>query len=134
MIHLLQKLSDGRSRGFPVPSVLNWVTASLVLLALPVLAGDSKPIVDIRFGTYSQISGSEGDEWAPTWADDGNLYTGNDDGSDFGGISGRSVAFGKLTGDDPFHLAGATLSDMAGYGENGLGPDRANWKTMNSYC
>src|SRR5207237_2174197 len=83
---------------------------------------------------YSQIAGSVGDEWAPTWADDGDLYTGNDDGSSFGGIQGRSVAFGKLSGDDPFHLTGTTLSDMAGYGETGLAQDHANWKTMNSYC
>jgi hypothetical protein len=36
------------------------------------LAQGAKPIVDIRFDApYSQIANSQGDEWAPTWADDG---------------------------------------------------------------
>jgi hypothetical protein len=99
------------------------------------VAAGSKPIVDIRLNAdYSQIANSVGDEWAPTWADDGNLYTGNDDGSSFGGIKSSSVAFGKLIGDDPFKLQGITISDMGGYGKNEMGSDHANWKTMNSYC
>jgi len=98
-------------------------------------AGESRPIVDIRFDAdYSQIANSAGDEWAPTWADDDNLYTGNDDGSSFGGIEPRSVAFGKLVGNDPFRLVGHTISDMGGYGRTTPSPDQANWKTMNSYC
>ncbi len=100
----------------------------------PHTSGD-RPIVDIRFDApYRQIPNSSGDEWAPTWADDGCLYTGNDDGASFGGFNERSIAFGKLTGDDPFKLTGTTISDMGGYGERRLGTDKANWKTMNSYC
>ena len=118
---------------------LNWISATILFLALTLhpqlFAQRNKPIVDVRFNaSYSQITNSVGDEWAPTWADDGNLYTGNDDGSSFGGIQGRSVAFGKLVGDDPFNLHGITVSDMAGYGQTAMGPDQANWKTMNSYC
>lgn len=94
-----------------------------------------RKIADIRFDAdYSQIASSHGDEWAPTWADDGNLYTGNDDGSSFGGMKDRSVAFGKLTGDDPRALAGISVSDMDGYGQDVARADHANWKTMNSYC
>ena len=76
--------------------------ALLVLVArfvvVPSLfAQGRQPIVDIRFDApHSQVGNSIGDEWAPTWADDDNLYTGNDDGSSFGGIPSRSVAFGKL--------------------------------------
>jgi hypothetical protein len=117
-------------------------TSMLILGALFALAAQpkasaqgSKPIVDISFDAhYLQITNSNGDEWAPTWADDGNLYSGNDDGTSFGGIPGRSVAFGKITGDDPYHLMGKTVSDMAGYGATEGSPDHANWKTMNSYC
>src|SRR6476661_2641573 len=106
-----------------------------VLFPGNLFARGDKPITSIRFDAdYSQITNSAGDEWAPTWADDGNLYTGNDDGSSFGGIPDRSIAFGKLVGDDPLKLTGSTLSDMAGYGEMAAGPDQANWKTMNSYC
>jgi Domain of unknown function (DUF4185) len=113
------------------------IFALLLVFAIQpgTLAEGQKPIVDIRFNaSYSQIGNSVGDEWAPTWADDGNLYTGNDDGSSFGGIQSCTVAFGKLTGEDPDKLKGATVSDMAGYGKDGTGPDKANWKTMNSYC
>jgi hypothetical protein len=59
-----------------------------LLLIMAIQPGASaeggKPIVDIRFNApYSQIVSSHGDEWAPTWADDGNLYTRNDDGTSF---------------------------------------------------
>lgn len=109
--------------------------SSLALICSSVaLAEKPAPIVDIRFDApYAQIVSSHGDEWAPTWADDDNLYTGNDDGTSFGGIAERSLAFGKLIGNDPFHLVGKTVSDMAGYGSNAGSPDHANWKTMNSY-
>ena len=120
-----------------VSAITQIIWALLFVCAIQVDAfgqGD-KPIVDIRFNApYSQIASSVGDEWAPTWADDGNLYTGNDDGWSFGGIPGRSVAFGKLIGDDPNNLRGVTISDMGGYGQTEIGPDKANWKTMNSYC
>jgi hypothetical protein len=117
-----------------------YLAIALAILSLPGFAlkafgqGD-KPIVDIRFNAeYSQISTSAGDEWAPTWADDGNLYTGNDDGASFGNIKSRSVAFGKLVGDDPNREKGITISDMGDYGQEPQRPDNANWKTMNSYC
>lgn len=109
--------------------------AALLLGFAPcALAAGNKPIVDIRFNAdYSQIASAVGDEWAPTWADDGNLYTGNDDGSSFGGIGNRCVAFGKLAGDDPYKLDAITVSDMGGYGDDVKSADKANWKTMNSY-
>src|SRR5215471_12521514 len=112
-------------------------TGLVLSIAAPssLFAKGDKPIVDIRFNApYSQIANSVGDEWAPTWADDGNLYTGNDDGSSFGGIRNSTVAFGKLVGDDPYQLQGVTISNMAGYGKDETGADKANWKTMNSYC
>jgi hypothetical protein len=114
---------------------MSFAVPSLTAAELNSRTAGERPIVDIRFdGPYQQIANSSGDEWAPTWADDGHLYTGNDDGSSFGGIKGSSIAFGKLLGDDPFHLAGVSISDMGAYGEGKLGADKANWKTMNSYC
>ena len=108
---------------------------AIVTFHVTAWAQRDKPIVDIRFNAdYAQIGTSHGDEWAPTWADDGNLYTGNDDGSSFGGIKPASVAFGKLVGDDPNNEKGVTISDMGDYGREPARPDRANWKTMNSYC
>ena len=111
--------------------------ALLLVIAIQssATAAGEKPIVDVRFNApYSQIANSVGDEWAPTWADDGDLYTGNDDGTSFGGIRNSSLAFGKLAGDDPHKLKGTSISDMGDYGKPGSGPDQANWKTMNSYC
>ncbi len=100
-----------------------------------VEAAGSKPIVDIRFNApYAQMTNSFGDEWAPTWADDGNLYTGNDDGHSFGGMADGAIEFGKIVGDAPGQFVGQSISDMAGYGDGNLAADHANWKTMNSYC
>jgi hypothetical protein len=111
------------------------VLVATCIIVPRLLAQGTKPIVDIRFNAdYGQIKNSVGDEWAPTWADDDNLYSGNDDGSSFGGIPSRSVAFGKLVGDDPYHLVGQTVSDKGDYGKDSGRPDKANWKTMNSYC
>lgn len=122
------------------------IRTTIILMQLPAIllvcglgsaavAGGGKPIVDVRFNAdYSQIAASQGDEWAPTWGDDGNLYTGNDDGSSFGGIGSRSVAFGKLVGDEANQLKGVTVSDMGAYGQEPARPDGANWKTTNSYC
>ncbi len=114
---------------------VTWALLLVLAIQTSAFAQGSKAIVDISFNAgYLQMTNSHGDEWAPTWADDGNLYTGNDDGSSFGGVGDRSIAFGKLTGDNPNALKGVTVSDMGDYGQTGLGPDHANWKTMNSYC
>ena len=116
---------------------MSWRILAAVMMGsaqMWAVAAGKRPIVDIRFDEkYQQIANSAGDEWAPTWGADGNLYTGNDDGTSFGGIRSRSVAFGKVVGDRLADLHGVTISDMGGYGEEGLGPDHANWKTMNSY-
>lgn len=98
-------------------------------------ASESLPVVDIRFDSnYLQIENSRGDEWAPTWGRDDILYTGNDDGSSFGGVPGGNIAFGKLEGDDPYALNGTTVNGMEEYGREGeKAADSASWKTMNSY-
>src|SRR6476659_1134299 len=99
------------------------LSIATLLLALALqsaaLAEGDKPIVDIRFNApYGQIASSHGDEWAPTWADDDVLYTGNDDGTSFGGIEKEhSITFGKLTGDDFYNLQGATITNMGDYGK-----------------
>lgn len=107
----------------------------VVAIQTNTLAQKTKPIVDIRFDSnYLQISNSVGDEWAPTWGKDGHLYTGNDDGSNFGGPKNNNLAFGKLEGNDPYQLKGVTINPMNEYGFAGeKGPDSASWKTMNSY-
>ncbi len=98
-------------------------------------AQTTRPIVDLRFeAEYLQIGNSVGDEWAPTWAADGELYTANDDGKSFGGIGNQNIAFGKLVGNNPYHLKGTTINEMKDYGFAGeKGPDSASWKTMNTY-
>jgi hypothetical protein len=100
----------------------------------PALAGDSKPIVDVRFDApYQQVENSNGDEWAPTWGRGDVLYTGNDDGNSFGGIPDNAISFGKLEGSDPRHLKGASLSSMEGFREpQSPGPESAAWKTLDT--
>ncbi len=101
-------------------------------------AAESQPIRSVTIGGGAIYSYSTGDEWSPTWAEDGNLYTNNDDGSNFGGLAGhRNIAFGKLVGDDPFAPKGITINPPLSmdYGFAGQpGADGANWKSMNTYC
>ncbi|MEJ0105548.1 MAG: hypothetical protein WDO19_24610 [Bacteroidota bacterium] len=111
-------------------------TALFILtLTCSLSAQKSKPIVDIRFDSnYLQIANSVGDEWAPAWGKDGNLYSGNDDGSNFGGTKNNNLAFGKLEGDNPYQLKGILINPMHEYGFAGeRAADSASWKTMNSY-
>ena len=73
-------------------------------------------------------------QWRP--GEDGELYTNNDDGSNFGGLAGhRNIAFGKLTGNDPF-ASGSTIHPPLSmdYGFAGEAAEGANWKSMNTYC
>src|SRR5689334_21504173 len=79
-------------------------------------AEGSKPIIDVRFDApYRQIGSSLGDEWAPSWGRGDALYTGNDDGSSFGGVPVNALAFGRLEGADPDHLKGITVNGMSDY-------------------
>ncbi|MGH9345572.1 MAG: hypothetical protein ACRD19_17630 [Terriglobia bacterium] len=95
----------------------------------------SKPISDIRFDApYQQIEPSHGDEWAPTWGRGDVLYTGNDDGTSFGGIPANAIAFGKLEGNGPNNLKGTSINGMQNFREPAqFGPEGARWKTMDSY-
>lgn len=115
-------------------SICSWMFACLVS-SCSQSSTDSIPIVDIRLDSnYLQIENSRGDEWAPTWGKDDILYTGNDDGSSFGGVPAGNIAFGKLEGNDPYQLTGITINGMEEYGKEGeKAADSASWKTMNSY-
>jgi hypothetical protein len=73
-----------------------------------------------------------GDEWAPTWGRGDVLYTANDDGTSFGGITKNTIAFGQLVGDSPDDLVGITVSEMASFRENMPGPKGAYWKSVES--
>jgi hypothetical protein len=119
------------------------VTRGLSSMLLPLIvlqpcqaSPASKPIVDVRFDApYQQIESSMGDEWAPTWGSDDILYTGNDDGSSFGGIPENSIAFGKLAGSDPDRLTGTSINAMSDFREPiQLGPEDAEWNMIESYA
>jgi hypothetical protein len=105
------------------------------ILQSTMTAQKTNAIADIRFDSnYLQIANSVGDEWAPTWGKDGHLYSGNDDGSNFGGLKNNNLAFGKLEGNNPYQLKGISINPMNEYGFAGeKAADSASWKTMNSY-
>jgi hypothetical protein len=109
--------------------------SALMLDAFIPAHGASKPIVDVRFdGPFFQVDNSYGDEWAPSWGPDDILYTGNDDGSSFGGVPINAIAFGKVVGDQPGALKGITINGMAEYKQVPVpGPEGAIWKTLHSY-
>lgn len=97
-------------------------------------ADDSAAIVDVRFNApFRQIGHSMGDEWAPTWGPDDVLYTGNNDGTSFGGLPSTAIAFGKLEGNDPYSLKGTTINGMTDYREGRYAAEAAIWKTMETY-
>jgi hypothetical protein len=99
-------------------------------------AGEStRSIVDVRIDApYKQIASSFGDEWAPTWGRDDVLYTANDDGSSFGGISNSAIAFGKLEGSDPYRLTATSLNSMRQFREiPSSGPEGAAWQALDTY-
>jgi len=110
---------------------------SLSLITLyPCQARDNSiPIVDVSFDApYQQIESSQGDEWGPAWGADDALYTGNDDGSSFGGIPVNAIAFGKVEGDGMKSLKGVTINSMSDYREVPVsGPEGAIWKASHSY-
>jgi hypothetical protein len=112
------------------------LSASALTLGASVCAdGASKPIVDVRFdGPFLQLENSIGDEWAPAWGPDDVLYTGNDDGSSFGGVASNAIAFGKVVGEQPGALSGITINGMSDYKQVPVpGPEGAIWKTLNTY-
>lgn len=69
-----------------------------------------------------------------TWGRGDVLYTGNNDGTSFGGMPNDPIAFRKMEGGDPYHLKGTTVTAMHDFREPPqLGPQGALWKTMDSY-
>jgi hypothetical protein len=64
------------------------------------------------FSTY-QMSG-DGDLWPSCWADDGNLYTANGDGTAFTGNSSRyDMAVSRIAGYPP-NLSGSAVATNVG--------------------
>jgi hypothetical protein len=68
-------------------------TLVTVAILMPCQGSDeSRKSLDIRVDAgHQQVESSVGDEWAPTWGRDDVLYTGNDDGSSFGGIPSNAI-------------------------------------------
>jgi len=79
-------------------------------------------VAEESFSTY-QMDG-DGDLWPACWADDGNLYTANGDGSGFtrGGLR-FDMAVSRIAGMPP-HLRGTTLATNAGTNWSGPGYNR----------
>ena len=112
------------------------VAVLLTLKVAQAYSGEiaSQPIIDVRIdGPYQQIKSSMGDEWAPTWGRDDVLYTGNNDGSSFGGVPSNTIAFGRLEGDDPSQLQGITVNGLSEFKEISLGPEEAAWSPLDTY-
>jgi hypothetical protein len=119
-----------------LPILLVVVDASGVSIAF---SAETMPIRSVALGGVYGFGDSTGDEWSPTWADDGMLYSANNDGHGFSATSpNRCIAFSKLAGKNPYHLTGIPVNQMiaAGmnYGDKVDPKDGASWKTMNAYC
>ena len=90
----------------------------------------SKPIASVKVGSPVKFADNQGDTWIAAWAGDDNLYSPSNDTSGFRKGCNSNVAFNRLEGSDPLHLAGTTVNPMAEYGAEGeRGPDGCTWKS-----
>src|SRR5450759_386547 len=94
------------------------VAATILTPASPALASTPPPstffatAAEESYSTYQMIG--DGDLWPSCWADDGNLYTANGDGTAFSGSSKRfDMAVSRISGRPP-HLSGITLATNVG--------------------
>ncbi len=79
--------------------------------------GKSHPLRAVSVGAPVSVLSSRGDTWAPTWADDGYIYSPSNDTSGFRGAANANIAFNRIDGHDPFHLDGITVNPMLEYGK-----------------
>jgi hypothetical protein len=101
----------------------------------PILHEKSQPLRAISVGAPVPVSTSRGDTWAPTWANDGHIYSPSNDTSGFRGAAKANIAFNRIDGNDPFHLDGTTVNPMLEYGkETERGPDGCSWKSSGCVC
>ncbi len=97
---------------------------------VPALFASGAGIRSVKLGEPVPLTESHGDTWAPTWADDDNLYSPSNDTFGFRHATDSNIAFNRLEGADPLHLRGTTVNGMADYGRSALeGPDGCNWKS-----
>jgi hypothetical protein len=94
------------------------VAATILTPASPALASTPPPstffatAAEESYSTYQMIG--DGDLWPSCWADDGNLYAANGDGTAFSGSSKRfDMAVSRISGRPP-HLSGITLATNVG--------------------
>ncbi len=102
-----------------------WLRVDDVSIQTTVVAPRSiffSTVGEESYSTY-QVAG-DGDLWPSCWADDGNLYTANGDGTAFAGGSNRfDMAVSKVTG-TPTNLSGLTLATNVGSNWSGASYNR----------
>jgi hypothetical protein len=95
----------------------------------------SPPLRAVSVEAPISVAGSEGDTWAPTWADNGHLYSPSNDSTGFHLAPKANIAFNRIDGSDPRHLGGKTINPMQAYGkESERGPDGCTWKSSGCAC
>lgn len=100
-----------------------------------VASRSSVPLRAVDVGVPVPVADSEGDTWAPAWADHGHLYSPSNDSSGFHSAPKANIAFNRIDGRDPHHLSGKTINSMLPYGkESERGPDGCTWKSSGCVC
>jgi hypothetical protein len=121
-------------------SILATLSGSLQLrsasLSLPSLAEtNSLPIRGISVEAPIPVGDNQGDTWAPTWANDGHIYSPSNDTAGFHSAAKANIAFNRIDGEDPLHLGGKTINPMPQYGKEAeKGPDGCTWKSSGCAC
>lgn len=111
--------------GFWGQNVDYWLRIDDVSIQRTVVAAQSTFFATVGEEGYStyQLSG-DGDLWPACWADDGNLYSSNGDGTAFTGNPSRyDMAVSQIHGDPP-NLSGVTLATNVGTNWSGSSYNR----------
>lgn len=129
-----------RRRDMICGSILAMLSTSFKLraanLSIASLADQNgPPLRAASVGVPIPVADNEGDTWAPTWADDGHLYSPSDDTTGFHSAPKANIAFNRIDGNDPLHLGGKTINPMPQYGkESEKVPDGCTWKSSGCAC
>lgn len=95
---------------------------SIVQTVVPPQSSFFATVGEEGYSTY-QLSG-DGDLWPSCWADDGNLYSANGDGTAFtGNVSRYDMAVSRILGNPP-GLSGVTLATNVGTNWSGASYNR----------
>jgi hypothetical protein len=111
-------------------AVAGFTADSAASLAMSLADGNKGQIVSATLGRPIRYSGSHGDLWTATWADDNMVYAASDDTTGIHKRANSNLALNSFSGQMPPDLEGVTVNAMPQFGHWGeiRREDGAMWK------